>query len=1006
MEPNIQPAFTFPTRQNKANLGLGLDSVIRTQLITSKPSTPLNINLESAFYRSDVLPPPNELEVLDVKTVLPIAPPIYVQPSIAQGLTAVAEDDAAATQITTLLSANNALRRGNYKAAEYLLRRPLSTEEIQNKSVNPETRQNNAGQPFAVGPRAGRPDSIRGAAYASQEQRFHRMDADFQRKASELGFEKAYIDAAVERYRATAPSPNLSPDQRNAALWDQAIAAVEQEMKNLQIDGNDQMKNKSTISQGASESIRRRQADAKMSPAQRRAAAKEAKDNPLGLPKELPKNENHYLFQIVSDGLKSGELNAESIKALPKEFLDGIFQYGKRFDFTVENLALQEYRRRKDNGAAAMTDEVPNPKHAVQQQMEFAYKEMMDKKRADEAYEKSGNNNDEFMDYDQYVEDMDEKTRTQQQDKRSRSQASYAGSDAPPFKYFDDSKRGNASGPPGPVSNVPDTGANVGGATSGTVTAPLNTLLTSGHSGVVTMADISEAQSAQASMMDDQKQPFNPPIRDPAQLDGSNSLIRGDPQQVLHDLGRDIALRGVVDREEKYYMSVDNDLGALPNVDLAAVPLAQNVHGRNEDLDAEMILQQPAGLPRTRVRDWGSLENLPESDHDAQKAEREILTIEIGRVAKRLLQVEELLNDSNRASRNPDMPEWLKRTALEQERSDLHARTDRLTVNLAALHREHASKLRNRRPPSMSTNNPKRASMDLTGGAIRMPKQAAKRQRLNTKSRTAGVIRVAGPGPNVVGIDGFYGNHAPVTSHLMAQNTRDSIPISGQVQVNENHQWTEAPVRQFIRHPQVVEDLVAEFEPIAVNTSLRTQRPKASSVFDRGHYGKFLINHLALEGKRTLSLSYKGGKKIRGLANKKLSNNEYNAVKKVLGGGLITAQDKMTKAERTWLAEVHRRAGIPMHPGLMTKTLAGKGLNAGGPARTLIPGDAISSFQRGSGALANVDPRHQIMDILGEMDAGNDNPALKTQLHRIADLLLHKKQITPGLYAECKQHWS
>lgn len=1011
MEPNIQPAFTFPTRQNKANLALGLDSVINTQLITSKPSTPLNINLESAFYRADVLPPPNELEVLDVKTVLPIAPPWYVQPSIAQGLTAVAEDDAAATQITTLLSANNALRRGNYKAAEYLLKRPLSTEEIQNRSVNPETRQNNAGAPFAVGPRAGAPDSIRGAAFASQEQKFYRMDAQFRSRAAELGFEKPYIDAAVERYRATAPSNNLTPDQRSGTLWDQAIAAIEQEMKNLQIAGNDQMKNKSTMSQGASESLGRRQADAQMTAQQRRAKAREEKENPLGLPPLLSKQHGHFLFQTISNSLQSGELNADTIQQLPKEVLDAIYQYGNRYDLSANALALAEYRRRKDAGPESMTDQIPRPALPVvdsfREAMDFETEKMKEIREFNEELERQEREAEEFKNYPDRPP-MDQRSNVSGQNKRQRSE--YADSQIPPNKYpaLDDNKS-NASGPPGPVSNMSDTGPNVGGATSGTVTAPLNMLLTSGHNGVATLPDIAGTQNVNQSLMEWQRPPFNPPIRDPVRFDQPNPLVRPDPQQNLHELATQIGLRGQDEKEQKYYGTSDNNLGAVPHVDLAAVPTQQNVYGRNEDLDAQSILSAPAGS--ARVRDWTKIDQLPELDHDAQKVERDMFSLELARIEHRLAETRANLGESRRVlGRNPDIGEWQKRAGWEQEVKDLEDRESRVRLTLHNLARQHLNRLSNRQVPTMSTSTSSKKTSrsekggDLGGGAIRMPKQAARRQRLDTKSRTAGVIRVAGPGPNVVGIDGFYGNHAPVTSHLMAQNTRDSIPISGQVQVNENHQFTEASVRQFIKHPQVVEDVVAEFEPIAINTSQRVQRPKASSVFDRGHYGKFLINHIALEGKRTLSLSYKGGKKIRGLPNKKLSNNEYNAVKKVLGGGLITAGDKMTKAERTWLAEVHRRAGIPMHPGLMMKTLAGKGV--GGPSRTLVPGDHISSFQRGSGALANVDPRHQIMDILGEMDAGNDNPALKTQLHRIADMLLHKKQITPALYAECKQHWS
>jgi hypothetical protein len=151
MEPSLQPSFTFPSRKNFANRALGLQAQINLQQITSKPARATDISLETGLYQTLTVPPTLDKETIDWPGKLPVSTPWYVQPGLAEGLSAVSKSQALEQQYLQILCANNALKRGNYKAAEKILGRPLSQEEIANKSTTPNARVSETGQKFHVG---------------------------------------------------------------------------------------------------------------------------------------------------------------------------------------------------------------------------------------------------------------------------------------------------------------------------------------------------------------------------------------------------------------------------------------------------------------------------------------------------------------------------------------------------------------------------------------------------------------------------------------------------------------------------------------------------------------------------------------------------------------------------------------------------------------------------------------------------------------------------------------
>lgn len=993
----MQPSFTFTSRQDWNNLAVGLDSVIKTQLVNSHAKTPFDINLETAFYPNNVLPPPNELEVLDVKTVLPVCPPIYVQPSIAQGLQAVAIDDFAAQQITQVLSANNALKRGNIQAAEYLLKRPLTAEEIQNKSITPQVRQSESGQNYAVGPRAG-PQSITGQAYASQEKKFGDLDVRFLEIARKLKLDPAITEATRERYNLLRPNPRNSTEA-TADSWKLAVDAVEQEVKNGEVALRMHVEN-GTMARGAIATLRRRDA------AKLRNNARGGPDPGVGLGPEVkqreekePYNRYNIDYENVATPIQALNIldyyndpaNPSSVPNNPSNDAAHYFfntnpmvranQDSKAYLSSLHHNTLKAYALYHRD---AVHNPIPNlrPVRAIEEVLRDRIRESNDDEKGLPMDQKDEPGGDKPAGGGPPGMDSDDEDPENDVFEDAREMEDVKYDDAPDRPDGDQSAAASGLGPAHPAPIAPN--------------IPLGGLRGLGSVSLTAM-NFGEAKSDEKMDLDFQL---------PAGVTDAISMLSNTaatvPQATTNALNRQIGginLGGQPSRA----------LGGLVTTgvpDIVRNPVQRINDIVNPDKDAAGILAIPAGSANRRRTHFRVTAPPVETESKAPDLSR---PASIKRPVDAYNKTSE--DDENEVEANINTV--LKRMEAVSARIRWFPHSKRLHQKLS----EHQNRLESlytewdlkqygrrnlRRVYGPDERDKEEMGGDIGGGRIARGPRSAKRQRLDEKSRTAGVINVAGPGPNVTGISGFYGSTGPLSSNLMQRTGRDAVPVSGQIQVNENHQWTEAPLRQYIRQPQVVDDVVAEFEPIAINTQLRVDRPKASSVFERGHYGKYLINHIALEGKRTFSVSYPSSKKkVRGLPNRTLSDNEYKAVKKVLAGGIISASDKLTKEERQWMAGMHNKCGVPVHPGLMTKVKSG--------GRDLVPGDSVTSSLGsgvGSGALANVDPKQKIMDILGEMDAGNDNPQLKRQLAMVANMLFRRHQITPKLYADCKQHWS
>lgn len=156
MEPSLQPSFTFPSRRVNANRAIGLQAQISLQQVTTVPKRATDISIETGLQSSLTVPKTLDKDVIDVKAMLPIATPMYVQPGQAEGLTQVAKWQKDWNTVGQILGANNALKRGNYQSAEHILGRPVTAQEVANKTITPNTRQdeNNPALQTHIGPRA------------------------------------------------------------------------------------------------------------------------------------------------------------------------------------------------------------------------------------------------------------------------------------------------------------------------------------------------------------------------------------------------------------------------------------------------------------------------------------------------------------------------------------------------------------------------------------------------------------------------------------------------------------------------------------------------------------------------------------------------------------------------------------------------------------------------------------------------------------------------------------
>ena len=140
MEPGLQPTFTFPSRHNVANKAWALEDQVNMNLNMIVPPDRAAIDPRTLWEDPRTIPMTLNKQAAMWQGKIPVAEPIYFQKRLAEGLTEVAESQAASVEYERIMAANNCLKRGNMAAAEFVLGRPLTAEEIANQTVTPNKR--------------------------------------------------------------------------------------------------------------------------------------------------------------------------------------------------------------------------------------------------------------------------------------------------------------------------------------------------------------------------------------------------------------------------------------------------------------------------------------------------------------------------------------------------------------------------------------------------------------------------------------------------------------------------------------------------------------------------------------------------------------------------------------------------------------------------------------------------------------------------------------------------
>jgi hypothetical protein len=172
-------------------------------------------------------------DTLDPDGVMPIAENIYVQPGLAEGMTNAARCDRDETVIMQTLSANNALARGNYQAAEHLLGRDATVEETQNGTTVPNKRVSQHGGPdvhIGAMSRDIGTNVRNGPNYQSVHHMLSQLGEQIDVLAEQHNIPKEAVIALKSRYNLISPTnPSAAPN--TPAGWKSVFEMIRREIE-------------------------------------------------------------------------------------------------------------------------------------------------------------------------------------------------------------------------------------------------------------------------------------------------------------------------------------------------------------------------------------------------------------------------------------------------------------------------------------------------------------------------------------------------------------------------------------------------------------------------------------------------------------------------------------------------------------------------------------------------------------------------------------------------------
>src|SRR6185312_5267717 len=212
-----------------------------------------------------------------------------------------------------------------------------------------------------------------------------------------------------------------------------------------------------------------------------------------------------------------------------------------------------------------------------------------------------------------------------------------------------------------------------------------------------------------------------------------------------------------------------------------------------------------------------------------------------------------------------------------------------------------------------------------------------------------------------------------VSGELMRSTGVNAVPISAQLQVSNTHQLYESPLLDWVKHPNSVDDVRPDIIPISQYAPRKPKTVKKLGVNPAPRkvtFGGYLIDHHKLMHENMLSVMHPSGNKVKGLKNETVSNGLRDAIHAVLTGSSINKR-RLNAADK-----------------LKLQTLLKK-----------------SKADVDTNGMANVTPHKQLQLIMGEIDAGNDDPKMKTQLRKLLPILKSAGKLSATQVESIKEHF-
>lgn len=944
METGLQPSFTFPSRQDLANRALGLRAQLALQQLTTVPANATSINLESALEPTTTVPQVNQLDTIDWQAKLPVATPWYVQPGLAEGLTAVAASQAFSNQIEQVVSANNCLKRGNFKAAEHIMGRPLTTEEISNQTVTPQVRESETtGKPYHVGNHA--------QAMGTQ------LNPNGSTAEKEWAFKtesRQFLSDMAARFNST-----LSEESARAMGIPYPSTLSWKELGRLKT-AKGYLGDMDFSWYGRSQDTE----------ARRRGV--------------------EYWLNAIREQQTHSSAQKEDARRL-REVHEALYRQNQQ-------------REGKEREHKAAPDRPDGGDDDVEQPDAFghpggggaAQPPNMDEKYPDEGMGDIDDDNEQHHDIPMAYADTDDEVEAAILAAHPEEAAHVVAGDG--RHLFEDEVKGQPQ-----TDVVAYAGSRVRGIKvpqwlqMDVMNPPVPRSLVYGvsgrrnqHSAPVDEGD-DEVKDSNAVLTDMQTVASRQFVDDKVNLGERNAdEFKEMRRPFLHNLDRRLAHDTRVQKSrEQRGVEAEGKAAQLSVSEQAELQLNQpaGVMVRHRAKDSQVSYRRipiRTAQKRTYAAHYDEKADLWEDDFGkGRRPKPDGPTPSEQRYAANMRYLDQQYPKSRstgfhprskisevRHHHDPDLlfsepaerTSGRKRGRAEQESDELPAR-----VRLSRMNPKRAMRL---------SGTPKRQKR-LAGGAL--VRKARHHHNGDRRSYTK-PYKTREDSRWVPDTESYEAQGAVVSGRYMRQTGRDAVPISAQLQVSEQHQGTEVQPRQMRFFPNMSETLRMEPPmPIAQNTSTAVKAPKKSLglpyVGAELPLGKYKVDTRELFGpNKVLSLRHQTtNRKVAKFKNQRVSPGVHHALSAMLKGGKVV-RSKVTDGDRVFLTRLIHASGASCD-----------GLD--------MPADI------------NLPPEKQMQVVMGEMDAGNDAPELKAELKALLSKLKRMKMLDATHVADITTHY-